>query len=726
MTKQNLFDFLQSSLTTLKGVGPATKLNLERLINKDRIFNLLLHRPNHVENIAIQPRLFEVSEGKLIAIKLKIESHKAPETGRQPYRIMGYTPSGYVNLVFFKIFPPQLQKLAIGKEVLILGRLQKSFGENQIIHPQEIFDINTDKEKIEKLPSLDISYPLTHGVTQKFLQQKIKEIFSRISPDNFYEEWINPKLLESRNWQGFAVCLQKIHHPQNESDLLPQNIYRTRLAYDELLAWQLAILLVRKQETQTKKVPVNIKKAANLADKFLQEMPFKPTTAQLQAAIEIKQDMLSSKKMLRLLQGDVGSGKTVLAIYSCLLAIAQNKQACVIVPIAILADQHFEYFKKLAEVQFIKPDSVAILTGKTKKSQRKKILQELAEGKISILISTHAALQEDVKFKNLGLAVIDEQHRFGVMQRLSLVRKGLDVDVLLMSATPIPRSLMMAMYSDMDISILAEKPTGRKEIQTLVMSQNKQEEIFAAVKRALKNQEKIYWICPAIEENEALQPNGENSDVVENKLNQEENFLTRAEEKYKELRAVFGNKVALIHGKMKEGKKDEIMQNFKQSQEIQILVTTTVIEVGIDVKDATIIIIENAENFGLSQLHQLRGRVGRGLKQSYCILLYGKKYGAKARERLLVLRESNDGFFIAEEDLKMRGSGELLGTKQSGVPEFKIADFAYDLDLIKIAHKQVQMVLEDDKELSKTQNEKYRILLKLFDYSDCLTRLGGG
>ena len=369
-----------------------------------------------------------------------------------------------------------------------------------------------------------------------------------------------------------------------------------------------------------------------------------------------------------------------------------------------------------------------MLVGKQTKKQKAKILQELREGKIDILISTHAVLQDDVQFKNLALAVIDEQHRFGVMQRLKLVEKGDEVDVLLMSATPIPRSLMMSIYGDTDISILGEKPAGRKEISTLVMSENKKTDVFVAIKRALQKQEKIYWICPAIEESEEVE-------------------LVAAEEKYKELCEVFGEKtVALIHGKMKESEKEKVMESFARvntneksakvknvneedknsAQRPQILVATTVIEVGIDVKDAAIIVIENAENFGLSQLHQLRGRVGRGEKQSYCILLYGKKYGAKGRERLGILKHSNDGFFIAEEDLKMRGGGELVGTKQSGVPEFKIADLVVDTDLLKIAHKNAQVVLHEDAQLQAPQSQKYRELLSLFDYDQCLKIVGGG
>ncbi len=799
-----MLKILLSPLSSLKRVGPAIEETLVRLVGKNKIFNLLLHFPLKSEKILLASQLSDIENNSLVIIKAKVEIHTKPTTSRQPYKILCRTPSGYITLIFFKIFPSQIEKLAIGRELAILGHLQRSLGENQITHPQEILDVAL----IDTLPKTNIIYPMTYALTPKFLRQKIEEALQILKKEYSPEqEWIDKKLLQSQNWPSFADALEMMHDYKKEKNLLPNSVTKfspaenfqeqkglvydsceedfqeqreqvqninhakKRLAYDEMLAWQLALLLVKEAEVVTKKMP---KITRNFADEFLAAMPFKPTNAQLRAASEIKNNVLSNKKMLRLLQGDVGSGKTVLAIYACLLAFSQGKQSCIIVPITILAEQHFSYFQKMLQnldFSSLKADSslqntqqnssskltsaqnnsrkpvIELLLGKQTKKQKAKILQELREGKIDILISTHAVLQDDVIFQNLALVVIDEQHRFGVMQRLKLVEKGPEVDVLLMSATPIPRSLMMAIYGDMDISILGEKPAGRKEIETLVMSENKKSEVFVAIKRALVKQEKIYWICPAIEENEEVE-------------------LVAAEEKYKELQEVFGEKtVALIHGKMKESEKEKVMESFagkgsaassfaiaednKSTKKIsdqkniviiydaensiveggrspQILVATTVIEVGIDVKEAAIIVIENAENFGLSQLHQLRGRVGRGEKQSYCILLYGKKYGTKGRERLSILKRSNDGFFIAEEDLKMRGSGELLGTKQSGVPEFKIADLALDTDLLKIAHKNAQVILHEDSQLNAPQSKKYRELLDLFGYDQCLKATSGG
>lgn len=731
---------LLSPLSSLKRVGPAIEETLVRLVGKNRVLDLLLHFPSKVEKIIVEPQFHEVENNALVIIKAKIEAHTKPATSRKPYKILCRAQGGYVTLVYFKIFPSQIEKLKIGQEVAILGHLQKSLGENQITHPQEITEVSL----ANTLPKINVIYPMTYALTPKFLRQKIEEALQLLQKEySLEQEWIDKKLLQSHKWPSFADALTVMHNYQKDLGLQEsknysdQNRAKKRLAYDEVLAWQLAMLLVKEAEIVTKKVP---KIEINFADKFLQAMPFKPTAAQLKAAIEIRNEVISSKKMLRLLQGDVGSGKTVLAIYACLLAFSQQKQSCIIVPITILAEQHFVYFQKMMEeVDFSGPKPVIkLLLGKQTKKQKTKILQELRDGEIDILISTHAVLQDDVYFKNLALAVIDEQHRFGVMQRLKLVEKGPEVDVLLMSATPIPRSLMMAIYGDMDISVLGEKPVGRKEIETLVMSENKKTEVFVAIKRALQKQEKIYWICPAIEESEEVE-------------------LVAAEAKYKELQEIFGEEiVGLIHGKMKESEKEKVMERFvgkaskqninqeksvsiieennsttildkeKSSKSLQILVATTVIEVGIDVKDATIIVIENAENFGLSQLHQLRGRVGRGEKQSYCILLYGKKYGTKGRERLAILKRSNDGFFIAEEDLKMRGSGELLGTKQSGVPEFKIADLSIDTDLLKIAHKNAQVILHEDPHLSGPQSARFRELLEIFGYDQCLKIVGGG
>ena len=690
-------EFLLLPLSNLKRIGPTLSSFLARLVGQNKIFDLLLHKPIRAEKILICPRLFETPKDSLVILKAKVESHTKPATSRQPYKVICYTPSGYVTLVFFKIFPSQIAKMPIGAEIAILGHLQKISDVNQIAHPQEILPAN----QIETLPQVNVIYPLGAAISQKFLSQKIREVLEKIDEEN--DEWIDSNLVKKQLWPSFGAALKNLHNPKSERDFTPENLSRKRLAYDELLAWQIAVLLAKTQLGKTKKFT---KPVENLVENFLASLPFAPTDSQARAIAEISAEINSNKKMLRLLLGDVGSGKTVVAIATCLQAISQTKQACVIAPTTVLAKQHLAYFRKLLENTKIR---VELLTGATTKKQKAKICDDLLKGEIDILISTHAVLEDDVQFKNLGLAIIDEQHRFGVMQRLKLVEKGSDVDTLLMSATPIPRSLMMGLYGDMDISVLSEKPKNRQEIDTRIMSAKKIDDVVESLKRALARGEKIYWICPAIEENEEIS-------------------LVSVKKKHDELAAIFGEQtVGLLHGKMKESEKEKIMNQFSNSDgAMKLLVATTVIEVGIDVPDATVILIENAENFGLSQLHQLRGRVGRSEKKSFCILLYGEKYGTIARQRLGILRQSNDGFFIAEEDLKMRGGGELVGTQQSGFPEFKIADLTFDADLLKIAHTNAKLILHNSPSLKDSASQKYRNLLQLFSYDDCLRMISSG
>jgi ATP-dependent DNA helicase RecG len=708
ITQLSTLQFLKSPFCILKNVADYFEKCLTNLASKNRIFDLLLVAPIRAEKILFCPKIRDVLNDSLVILKLKIEEYFTPQSSRQPYKFIGNYEGEFVELVFFKIYPSQIAKMNIGKEIFVLGRLQKNMTIFQIIHPEEIVEVSL----VKKLPKENLIYPLSGKLTQKFLRAKILEILhfldSRFDERKAYEnDWIDRRLLEEKKWPLFVEALKGVHNFDFEYDAKSQELSRQRLKYDELLAWQIATMLLRQQEEKSKNMP---KFSSDLAEDFLKNIEFLPTNAQINAMQEIRKAILSSKTMLRLLQGDVGSGKTLVAIYAALLAVSCKKQACVIVPISILADQHFEYFKK-----FTNNIKIEILTGKTRKKKHEEILRDLKNGEIDILISTHAVLQDDVEFKNLGLAVIDEQHRFGVMQRLKLVEKGNEVDVLLMSATPIPRSLMMAVFGDMAISILDEKPKNRLEIETLVKSQKKSAEIYAGVKRAIERGEKIYWICPRISQKD------EEDDKKDDK--KDDSDLVAAEVKFKELSSIFGeNNVALINGKMKEAQKEKIMAEFKGDNGAKILVATTVIEVGVDVKDATIIVIENAENFGLSQLHQLRGRVGRSDKKSYCALLYGKKYGAIAKQRLEIMRSSNDGFFIAEQDLKLRGSGEILGVRQSGELGFRLANLESDLNLFHISSSDAKKILNENAILAK----KHQVLLELFGYDDCLRLISGG
>ncbi|MFM7620038.1 MAG: ATP-dependent DNA helicase RecG [Alphaproteobacteria bacterium] len=699
-------DFLLQPLTTLSRVGDKLSEYLNKLVGGGRVIDLLLHRPIRVENIAILPNIHQIVNDDLVIIKGKIEAHFPPAKSRQPYKITCYNQSGYFNLIFFKIYPSQLEKLKITNEIAVLGKFSRASGENQIIHPQEILPIL----QIEKMPKFNITYPLSSTISNKFLLYKINFALGKLT-DNF-EEWIEKNVIENFSFNSFYATLKKIHHPQKPDDLLPMNNSRRRLAYDELLAWQLAILIAKKRNDHQKKIAIELDSAKNFLNDFLNSLPFNLTTSQIKAYQQINDEIISNKKMLRLLQGDVGSGKTIVAICACLQTIYTSKQACIVAPTTVLAKQHFNYFQKLLE-KF--PIKIALLTSANTKKQKEQILAKLNNQEIDILISTHAVLEPEVKFKNLGLAIIDEQHRFGVLQRLKLVEKGYDVDLLLMSATPIPRTLMLGLYGDMEISILDEKPKNRQEITTTIMSSQKSHELYNSIKNVLQNHQKVYWICPAIEEQEE-------------DIQVEDSGLVSVEKKFSELKQIFGiPKVGLIHGKMKEKEKDQVMLEFAdQNSQMQILVATTVIEVGVDVASATVIVIENSENFGLAQLHQLRGRVGRSQLKSYCVLLYGKKYGPVQKQRLAIMRQSNDGFFIAEEDLRLRGSGEIIGTKQSGFPEFRIADLNYDNDLLKIAHKQALLIVNNDQLLLNEQNKKYHFLMKLFGYYDFLKAISGG
>lgn len=741
---------LLKPLTALPKIGESLAKYLAKIISGNRIFDLLLHLPSRIEPIKLLPNFSEINHEELVIIRGRIEAHQQPSNHKQPFKVICYNLEGYFTLIFFKVFPSQLIKLAIGNEIVVLGFFENKFGENQITHPIAIFDAN----ELEKFPKFYATYPLGAKINNRLISNKINQALSYLK--KFETEWIDLNLIKNQGWPSFNKALHILHLPQNSAEIANQDLARKRLAFDELLAWQIAMIFAKNSSkkldfTDQTKIEAEtiavkpIQKFQFLADEFIKNLPFTPTKAQLKAIAKIGEEIVSSKKMLRLLQGDVGSGKTIVAIFACLKAIELGAQTAVIAPTAVLAKQHFSYFSKFLSQTGLR---LALLTSSTSKKTRQTLLDKLVAGEIDILVGTHAILEADVIFKNFGLAVIDEQHRFGVMQRIRLVEKGrvtiqhhqnheglnskhlhdqkhaknvarnIDLiyshqrnktDTLLMSATPIPRSLMMGLYGDIDISILDEKPKNRLEITTSILSQKKSSELFESLKKIITRDEKIFWICPAIDENP-------------------ESSLVSTSERFAELQQVFGEEtVVLLHGKMKEGDKEKVMQNFaSENSKAKLMVATTVIEVGIDIPSATVMVIENAENFGLAQLHQLRGRVGRSDKKSFCILLYGERFGANGRKRLEILKTSNDGFFIAEEDLKLRGSGELVGTKQSGFPEFRVADLGQDYELMMIANKQAKIVLNDDENLLKVQNEKYRFLLKLFGYEDCLKMIEGG
>jgi ATP-dependent DNA helicase RecG len=595
-------------------------------------------------------------------------------------------------LNFFKTYPDYIEKnLKIGEEKVISGKIERFNNLWTISHPEYILPI----DKIDEISKNQLIYPLNAKITQKLISEKIKYILNFL-PN--YPEWIDQNFLQNMSWYSWHKSITNLHQFSG-NNLSFENKNRRRLAFDELLAIKLAEKIYH-HNNKRNLGHKNIENG-NLSTKLLKNLPFNLTQGQKQVLTEIKSDLASDHQMFRLLQGDVGSGKTIIALLSSLILIENKRQTALIVPISLLAIQHFENLSKLTKDLDI---NIKLLTSKNTKKQKEKIIQDLKLGKIDLLIGTQSLIYDDIIFKDLGLVIIDEQHRFGVIQRSKLVSKGNNPDILTMSATPIPRSLMIALYGDMKISLLKEKPANRQMIKTQIMSKSKKDQIYDSLNNILNKKQKIYWVCPLVE-------------------NSEESELISLEKRYQELQHYFATeKIAVLNGKMKEKEKEKIMADFyNPNGQTKLLLATTVIEVGVDVPDATVMIIENAENFGLAQLHQLRGRVGRSHLESFCILLYDYKLSKNGKKRLEIMKNSNDGFFIAEEDLKMRGFGELVGVRQSGLPEYKIANLDFDYDLLEIANNQANVIIKN------ISNNKENIinLLNIFNLRDVIGFLKG-
>jgi ATP-dependent DNA helicase RecG len=556
-------------------------------------------------------------------------------------------------------------------------------GQPQISHPDHV----VTPAEAENLPRIEPVYPLTEGLTAKPLGKAVRGALERVPS---LPEWHDTALVARETWPAWHDAVAAAHAPASLVDLDPSAIPRRRLAFDELLANQLALGLVRAHMRGSGGRLLS--GDGRLRDKAVGALPFTLTAAQTQSLAEIADELASSRRMLRLLQGDVGSGKTVVALLTMLIAVEAGAQAAMLAPTEILARQHYDTIAPLAEAAGVR---LAVLTGRDKGKAREQTLAALAAGEIDILVGTHALIQKDVDFADLGVAVIDEQHRFGVHQRMNIQAKGEGVHVLVMTATPIPRTLMLTAYGDMEVSRLTEKPPGRQPVTTVALPANRLDQVVEAVSRALSTGDRVYWICPLVAESETLD-------------------LAAAEARAESLRERFGAKVGLVHGQMKAAERDRVMADFS-SGAVSVLVATTVIEVGVDVREATVMVIEGAERFGLAQLHQLRGRVGRGTKASSCLLLYAPPLGETARARLAILRETEDGFRIAEEDLRLRGAGELLGTRQSGMPDFRLADLAAHGDLLAIAHDDTKRILDSDPELTGPRGDALRMLLYLFE-----------
>ncbi|MBT8460335.1 MAG: ATP-dependent DNA helicase RecG, partial [Boseongicola sp.] len=587
------------------------------------------------------------------------------------------------------------RQLPVGEERIVSGKLEVFDGAAQMVHPDHILTI----EQSTELPEFEPVYPLTQGVTQKVMARASRAAVDR-SPD--LAEWIDPDLKHREDWPNWREALDAVHNPKGSVDVLPTSKSRTRLAYDELFAHQVTLALARGQNRGRKGRPS--KATGRKQTRILNALPYTPTKAQMRAVSEIQADMESGYRMSRLLQGDVGAGKTFVALMALLAAVEAGGQGAMMAPTEILARQHLLGLRPLAEEAGV---VIEILTGRDSGNERAAKLAALAAGDISILVGTHALFQKDVVFNDLRLAVVDEQHRFGVAQRLEFGRKSVAADVLVMTATPIPRSLSLAQYGDMDVSILDEKPPGRTEVTTALVSSVRLKEVVERLRASLDDGRQAYWVCPLVEESEVLD-------------------LAAAEDRYKHLRAILGEgRVGLVHGQMQPAQKDAAMAAFVAG-ETRCLVATTVIEVGVDVPNASIMVIERAETFGLAQLHQLRGRVGRGAKASTCLLMYQSPLTEGGRRRLETLRDSSDGFHIAEVDLAMRGAGDVLGTAQSGVPRFRVADLERQSGLMALAQKDARRLIDMDPELRSPRGEATRILLWLLEQDKAIGMISVG
>ena len=680
---------------TLKGVGPKMATALERLAGA-HIVDLLWHLPSGAVDRTYEPKVAEAEPGRIATLTVRVHQHIKPPTRKRPYRIICADDTGELVLTFFHAHADYLSKtLPEGELRVVSGMVEDYNGEKQMTHPDHIAKVE-DKAAILRF---EPNYPLTHGVSQKVLGKAMTGALESVTA---LAEWHGAETLKKYQWPNWKEAVIAAHNPACTQDLAHDTPVRSRLAYDELLANQLALALVRRGMRRAKGVPT--KGDGTLRDKVMAALPFELTASQKTALSEIQADQETDVRMLRLLQGDVGSGKTVVALLACLGAIEAGGQAVMMAPTEILARQHLQTIQPLCEAAGIK---AAVLTGREKGKTREAILAELADGTIQLAVGTHALFQDDVHYADLKMAVIDEQHRFGVHQRLEMSRKGKAVDVLVMTATPIPRTLMLTAYGDMDVSRLLDKPAGRQPVDTRVFPSSKLPAIAEAVQRKLDAGARVYWVCPLVEESEKLD-------------------LAAAEDRFRQLKDMFGtDNVGLVHGRMKGKDKDQVMADFKAGR-ISILVATTVIEVGVDVPEATVMVIEHAERFGLAQLHQLRGRVGRGHGASSCLLVYQAPLGEVAKQRLKVMRETEDGFVIAEEDLKLRGGGELLGTRQSGLPEFRLADLEHHQDLLAMASDDAKMILESDPDLNTDRGQALRTLLYLFERDAAIQFLRSG
>jgi ATP-dependent DNA helicase RecG len=693
--RPSILNPLFADINSIKGIGEKMSKLFARLLHVDaaRLLDVLFHIPTGLIDRRFKCTISQLPIQGVATLEVTIGKHHAPPRGvKQPYRIDAFDDTGTMSLVFFTTYADHLlRQFPTGEKRLISGEISWFRAEAKMTHPDYVLGA----EDFDKMPLLEPVYPLTAGISSKLIQKAAQAAITKLP---HLPEWQDLDWLKRQAWPDFNTALKSLHSPQEMNAEGPN---RLRLAYDELLANQLALSLVRNQMKRASGRAMG--GDATKRNQIIRNLPYSLTNAQQNALDEILRDMSSNHRMIRLMQGDVGSGKTVVALLAMAAAVESGLQGAFMVPTEILARQHLSSLSKFTEGTLLK---IAILTGREKGKARDETLAKLKSGEIDILIGTHALFQEGVEFRDLGLVVIDEQHRFGVHQRLALQAKSTHTDLLVMTATPIPRTLALTVYGDMDVSRLMEKPPGRLPIDTRVLPNSRMDDVIAGLHRSLAAGARAYWVCPLVEESEFVD-------------------LANAEKRFEALQAQFPNQVGIIHGRLRGAEKDEVMARFKAG-EISILVSTTVIEVGVDVPEASIMIIENAERFGLAQLHQLRGRVGRGSAKSSCLLLYQDPLGELAKSRLAIMRETEDGFRIAEEDLKLRGAGEMLGTQQSGLPLFRIADLAIHGDLLATARDDAGLILARDPKLATQRGEALRTLLYLFERDEAIKLLSSG
>jgi len=698
--RPSILNPLFAAAASLPGTGPKTAKLFDRLLTDGtrpaRVLDLLFHLPYSAVDRRHRPKIADAPLDTVVTIEARIVEHRPPgPRSKAPYKVLVEDETGDVLLVFFLANHAWIEKsLPPGATRWISGKLELWEGHRQIVHPDHVLD----QEGIAKLLPVEPVYYSTEGLTQRALRRAIGAALARIPQ---LPEWRESQASGDSDALSFAAALRDVHQPEAPESTAPKARARLRLAFDEMLASQLALALMRSKIRRSRgRVTAG---DGHIRKKIAASLPFALTASQQAAIGEIMADLAAPARMLRLLQGDVGSGKTVVALFAMAAAVEAGQQAALMAPTEILARQHYETLIRFGQTAGLR---LALLTGRDSSAERTRTLAGLGDGNIDIVAGTHALFQDDVVFRDLGLAVIDEQHRFGVHQRLALGKKGEAADVLVMTATPIPRTLVLTFFGDMDVSNLREMPGGRQKVETRAMPLERMEELIARLRRALAEGARVFWVCPLVEQSEA-------SDAA------------AAEARFLHLRELFGDKAGLIHGKMKSREKEFAMAAFAGGM-TQILVATTIVEVGVDIPEATIMVIEHAERFGLAQLHQLRGRVGRGEAKSACLLLYKAPLGNVAKARIAILRETDDGFRIAEEDLRLRGEGEVLGTKQSGLPGFRLADPSAHAPLLDLARDEARRIVNENPRLDGPRGEALRLLLNIFERADAIRLLGAG